>query len=331
MWTRSLKNLLLKGKIQFEWSSEVYGFGKTFRKMAYYPRFLPIFLTSDHGVGIDSMIDVNIVNGKTRTKRYLTWDPMIVELYQNNRFFKVSGIMHPWVYYKEKMSLSRTNPGLGTIFFPYHTVPSGFITQGISDEESVRYLLSLPKDFQPVTICFHMHDLKTDRPKFFEKHGFEITSVGNMMSFDYTDDFYKLISTFAFSISEDWGTQVAYLVDFGIPCQIIPREIEITPTDPTGIWPEPQHRRIYLENKQKAYDLFADLPRSVSKEQSRFIEHFLGYSFRENSRYMFFWFWSSAVTVGFSWFFEVWMSHAIKFFLKTIRGAILKFTLKIKR
>jgi len=319
-----------KAKIQFEWSSEVYGFGKTFRKFAHYPKLLPIFLTSDHGVGIDSRIDINIVNGKTRTKRYLTWDPMIVELYQNNQFFQVSGIIHPWIYYKEKMSLSRTDAGVGTIFFPYHTVPSGFIAQGISDEESVRYLLSLSKDFQPVTICFHMHDLKTDRPKFFAKYGFEITSVGNMMSYDYADDFYKLISTFAFSISEDWGTQVAYLVDFGVPCQIIPRAIEIIPTDPTGILHELQHKNIYLENRQKAYDLFFDLPSSVLQEQRHFVEHFLGYSFRGNVKYMGFWFWSSAVTVGFSWFFEVWMLYAMKFFLRKTQDAIRQFILKFK-
>ena len=320
MNTDTIKKMVQKGKIQFEWSSEVYGLGKTFRKMAHYPKFLPLFFTSDHGVVLNSILDINIANGRTRTRRHLTWNPTIAEIYQDNSFFKVSGIIHPWIHYKERMHLTRNYPGKGTIFFPYHTVPAGYITHGFSDEESINYLLNLPRDFQPITVCLHIHDLKTDRPKIFAEHGFAVTSVGNMMAFDYADDFYNLISSFAFSISEDWGSQVAYLVDFGIPCQVLPRKIEIFPADPATLFLAPLQKDIAMENIQKGYDLFADLPRSVSNEQKEFVERHLGYSFKNNIKYMWFWVWTSALTVGLTWFIKVWLFHAYKFFLRKTKG-----------
>ena len=85
----------------FEWVSEIYSLGKSFRENCNFPKFLCLPFSSDHGVNIQP-----IYSEYERTTKgpYLTWNYLkyrkIINLKRKAYFVK-----HPWIDYKVKINL----------------------------------------------------------------------------------------------------------------------------------------------------------------------------------------------------------------------------------
>lgn len=261
--------MVKQGLLRFHWSTEVYGLGTCFREYALYPRFLPFFFTSDHGINISRNLDPDIASGRIGTRKHLTWTSSNLELEIPQ--VKLVGVIHPWLFYLKSQKNINPPSRKGSIFYPYHKVP-GFDFLGLDDDSSIKYLLNLPKKYHPICVSLHMHDLGGDRQRKFEESGFQIVTLGQSDSEDYHQKFFGLVSKFAYAFSENWGSQVPFLILSGVPCQIIPRNVQILlKGEPASL-----HTEEYSQQSKKAEELFQNLPSEISGPQLEFANSTVG-------------------------------------------------------
>ena len=258
----------------FHWSSEIYGLGECFRRTARYPRILPLFFTSDHGVNISGYLDPDIKTRKVKTRKHITWSEE--NLHTNVAKLKIEGTQHPWLYYlednKEKLKENRS----GSIFYPLHRAP-GFIFHGLDDSESIKYLHNLPDQYQPVHVSIHMHDLGSEREKLFLSAGFKVVTLGETNDRKFHEKFFSLISGYRYAFSESWGSHIPFLIKCGIPTQIIPRRISILEASEN----KKVHSNEYEMELRQAEKIFSKSPTQITSDQIQYVDRVLGVKLRK--------------------------------------------------
>jgi len=267
--------VLRRGSIQFHWSAEIYGFGNCFRSFIRYPWFLPIFLTSDHGINLSQYIDPEIKSGSFGSRVHLTWSEENTEIQIQG--ITIVPIQHPWLMYFENSSKVENNSRRGSIFYPLHKAP-GYDFFGLDDQASIDYLNELPDEFHPIEVSLHMHDLGGDRQKLFEDSGFKTVSLGETNNPSFHRKFFSLVSNYKYAFSESWGSHVPFLIKSGIPTQIIPRAVTITRQGESA----PVHSGQFEIELRKAEEMFETLPYFISSEQMLYIDKLLGVQFRKS-------------------------------------------------
>ena len=257
------------------WTSELYSFGRCFRFLTKYPSFFPLYFQSDHGVALESELYPFELNSKE--KIHFTWHQKKEQNYNNHSTKSVIRITHPWIVYRRLMGIERSNDPKGTIIFFTHHAP-GINWVGHDSEEYFSQLRQLPEKFQPVVLCLHMHDINAGHHKEIRRQGFPIVTVGNTSSTLFVDRFYSLIKNFSYATSQNWGSQVAYCVEFGVPYFFLgkqPKLINFSHSDmPVG---EVYHQNdFHKEIEKQADELFRSPVDVVSTSQLNFIESLLG-------------------------------------------------------
>lgn len=263
------------GSFWHNWTAEIYSFGKCFRYMANYPNILPLFVQSDHGVGLNSGLYPHEVNGKN--KIHFTWSPAKESRYSDCQDMRVIRIQHPWIFYRKALAKIRSTTPRGTIVFFTHHVP-GVRWEGNDSEEYFSQLRGLPDKFQPVVLCLHMHDINAGHHKELRRHGFPIVTAGNTSSTKFVDRFYDLIKDYSYASSPDWGSQVAYCIEMGLPYFFLgerPKLINISHSEmPLGgvMYQDEFHAKM----EEQAVALFRLPVDAVTPEQRTFAESMLG-------------------------------------------------------
>lgn len=267
-------SVLERKTFHFHWSSEIYGFGECFRRAAKYPRILPLFFTSDHGVNISGYLDPEIKTKKIKTRKHLTWS----EENLNTQVAKLKfvGTQHPWLYYLEEKKEQLKKNQVGSIFYPLHRAP-GFIFDGLDDSESIRYLLDLPEQYQPVHVSLHMHDLGSEREELFLSAGFKIVTLGETNERKFHEKFFSLISGYRYAFSESWGSQVPFLIMCGVPTQIIPRKITILESSHN----KKVHSKEFEMELRRAEEIFSEFPTQITSDQIQYANKVLGVKLRK--------------------------------------------------
>jgi hypothetical protein len=268
-------------KLTFHWSSEIYGLGTSFRTVFGIPKFLPLPFFSDHGVITSGIIDESIESYPIWRKTFFTFSESVLELKRNHPSLRILGQIHPWVIYKEKKSIRKSENPEEVIFFPLHTV-SGYQVTGMDDEQSINFLKELNEEIGTIKVCLHWNDLGTEREALFKHSGFEVISLGNPMSGEYIRNFYDFAVKTKFVISESWTSGLAFFIDMDIPCMILKRELRIESDSEFNKNVGFANPRI-KSDIQHAENLFSDLNPCVTIEQKQFIQNELGYSFRANN------------------------------------------------
>ncbi len=267
-------------RFHFHWSAEAYNYGRTFREYYNLPKFLPLPFYSDHGVLPAGILDINILENHIPNSIFLTFSPSIYE--KRNQFLtlQILGTLHPWVSYKEQKKLSRRRNPNSVVFFPMHSLPD-FQIGGMDDESSCEFLLeNFPRESE-VVICLHWNDFESPRREYFEDHGFRVITLGNPFDKEYIDRFYNLAANARIAISESWTSAVAYLIDFGVPCSILKREVEIVNTSrPEQLFGK--NHEFWSEEVAAAEGLFSIFPPAISEDQILFVKSELGYQYRDN-------------------------------------------------
>ena len=271
-----MKNL---NNVMFHWSSEAYNFGITFRKYYKLPRFIPLPFYSDHGVLPGGIIDNNIIVQHIPKSIFLTFSPSITSRQREIPSLQILGTLHPWVFFKEEMNLVKREQPEYILFFPMHTLP-GFKILGMNDDLSLKYLNENTSKNLAKIVCLHWNDYASGRKNIFENNGYKVVTIGDPFDDDYLEKFYELAAGAKFAITESWTSAVAYLIDFGVPCTIIQREVEILSENKPGELFGKSHSEWSLAVK-KAEDLFALYPPVISEEQTDFVRQELGYQYRE--------------------------------------------------
>ena len=258
------------------WTSEIYSFGKCFRLWTKYPRILPLYVYSDHGVALSPNLEKNELENPAAV--HFTWHPLKGQKNKENKRKEVVRIMHPWISYRRSRGIARAQRPRGTIVFYSHSTP-GLKYEGHDTEEYFAKLKNLPEKFQPIVLCLHMHDVNAGQHKTLRRHGFPIVTAGNASSIYFVDHFYNLVKDYAYGTSQDCGSNVFYCVELGLPYFFLgeyPRIVNMSDKNfPIG----PLDR--YYDKDLEEFDKMAlklfDVPvDSVTSEQRAFVQSFLG-------------------------------------------------------
>jgi hypothetical protein len=306
---------------KFHWSQEVYSLGYLYRSAYRYPRFLPLFITTEHGVNFSPEFDEAIKRIKFRGLVFFTWNESSIHKHKKSKTPKFLEQIHPWIIYKEKHKLKIDDHRKGTVYFPFHTVP-GIRSEGENDEESIKFLLSSNLS-QPITICLHWNDYHSERKAYFEACGFDVTYVGHPNSPDFMRNFFDLVRDKRNAVVEGWSTAVSLLIDLGIPTLVLHRQvIEYGTEDPDDVrgYPNPEFRLGY----EKACNLFYEHLSTPTLDQVRYVQNLLGYQYRKNTKRNLLMIWVSLFVVGPQWIF-VEIIKNISFFVKRCRRVAGRF------
>lgn len=195
------------------WTSELYGFGKYLREYGYYPSFLPLCVYSDHGVSYYLDPTPHELNNDSPTQLYHS-----PETARRYRFIsaKPCYVMYsPFVFFRQTRKVTQSPKAKGTLAFPAHSTPA--IHNKGNFEEYIQQLKKLPQEYQPVSICLHMHDINQGLHHVFLKHDFPVFTAGNTSDYGFTERFYKILSQFKYTTSNFVGSYAFYAVEMGIP------------------------------------------------------------------------------------------------------------------
>jgi len=259
------------------WTSEVYSIGKCLRHWTKYPTFLPLFVYSDHGVALHSNLLLHEL--KSQAEVHLTWNQGKAHENRNLLGKEVLHIMHPWISYRRLRGIKRTENPKGTLVFFTHGTDD-VQWEGHDSAEYFAELKHLPKKFQPVVLCLHMHDVNAGYHKKLRRYGLPIVTLGNPKSIYFVDRFYDLVSNYSYTTSQNWGSHVAYCVEFGVPFfylgdrgKLINISNKNLPDGIVGPYWDKDHERY----EKKAESLFRKPVDSVTDEQRLFVETALGF------------------------------------------------------
>lgn len=254
------------------WTAETYSFGKYIRGYGHYPRFLPLCVYTDHGPGRhDYMFKHDLESG---APCQLFHAPVSAKLWREVSDKPCHVFYSPFVFYRRKNRIERSPDARGTIAFPAHT------TEAIDDvsniEIYIKQLLELPEEFQPVSVCLHMHDINKGQHKVFLKHKIPVYTAGNSNDDRFCERFYDILRNHSYATSNMVGSCLYYSVEMGIPFSIYGNKQKfINRGDPNVTMGEydPYEKS---PSVKRLYEMFYGLRTVITKEQRDIVETDLG-------------------------------------------------------
>jgi hypothetical protein len=257
------------------WTSELYSFGRLFREWAYYPKLLPLFVYSDHGVHKKSTFDSHEINNNANY--HFTFNEERVLKNATYKKKRVICVPHPWIIYRRRNNINQLKEAKGTLVFFSHS-NDGVEFVGHDTGSYFEELKMLPKQYQPIVVCMHMHDVRKGYHKDIRKHKIPIVTAGNTSSIKFVDEFYNIIKNFKYATSNTPGTQMYYCTEMGIPYFLmgkVPKLINHSSSEsPLGEFSAVDP--IHLELVEIEKHLFNNRVDSVSLHQKIYVEWILG-------------------------------------------------------
>ncbi len=254
------------------WTAEVYGFGKYIRQYGYFPKWLPLCINTDHGPGtrdapapheLTSTAPVQVYHSSIRVKQWkgVSKKPCYC-------------IYSPFVFYRRKNNVKQSSDARGTIAFPAHS------TDAIDDTSDIQVYIDqlrmLPAEFQPVSVCLHMSDIKKGLHKKFIQNGFTVYTAGHAFNDEFIDRFYSIVKNFKYSTSNLAGSYLYYCVELGVPFFLYGEgPAFVNKSDPNiekGVYTSYKKQKSY----QELVGLFSTASNSVTEEQRAFVYRGLG-------------------------------------------------------
>ena len=288
----------------FQWVSEIYSLGKTFRIKYNIPKIISLPFSSDHGVNIQTTYD----EYERSTKGpYFTWNKKKLSK------IKATGreaylIQHPWINYKKKINFKLSNKRKGTLVFFPKSIESLRVNEKFIDQY-VKKLKKLPKKCKPLTICLFYYDINQGLHKKLRKYKIPIVTAGYSSSIFFVDRFYNLIKNFKYATSALGGRPGSYFyfcIDASLPFFFYGSNLEYY-SHGNGKFKKgkiPLHKipsekygakKEYLEIKNvvKNFNIIRD---EVTTEQKKTIRKYLGFESNIFNKKVSFIIWKSLVT-----------------------------------
>ncbi len=196
------------------WTCEIYGFGKYIREYGFYPKNWPLHIFTDHSG--PSIIDkFNYYETSNNAPTVLLHNPELVKKWRSEYSTPCYNLYSPFVFYRRKYSIKRSEQAKGTLAYPAHSIPE---LDDVSDiEEYISQLKSLPEKFHPISVSLHYHDLNKGMHHLFLDHGFRVFTAGDPADYKFTERFYSILRNFQYGTSNIPGSYLFYAVEMSIP------------------------------------------------------------------------------------------------------------------
>lgn len=254
------------------WTSEIYAFGKYIREYGYYPPFLPLHIYTDHGVGnFISEPSPHELNSTSYCQFYHSIDK--VQRWKDFSSKLCFPLYSPFVFYRRKNNINLSDSAKGTLAFPAHSTPN--IDDNSNIEDYIEQLKNLPQEFQPVSVCLHMHDIDKEQYKIFLKHGIPVFTAGHISDYRFVKRFYNILKNFKYTTSNIIGSYTYYSLEMNIPFFIYGNEPQyINKSDNNA--EKGEYKLNNFENYNNICKMFEGLHNKITDEQKKLIEHDLG-------------------------------------------------------
>ena len=200
------------------WESERTGFGKLIRRMAFYPSFLPLFVSSDHYV--DHLIEYRENEYNFIGSAYLTWNLRKADLMRSQGLNAIH-VLHPFLFWIRKQITFQNDRNGTLVFWPHSSQFVQVICNNL--DEYFELLKNLPQEFHPIKFVVSSQDLSSsdERVQLQVKKLFDgpyqVDSIGNIFDKNYYKSFYDQITRVRLVTSSMAGSQVFYSLSVGIP------------------------------------------------------------------------------------------------------------------
>lgn len=260
------------------WGSEQYSFGRCFREISGFPRWLPIAVNSDHGTGLkQALLEVEKA---VPAKVHLVWSAWRVGNWNNEKEFHRT--LHPWVAFRRLRGLVAKPSARGTlVFLPHSTARDNEHEEdgwgGLVDKAK-----SLPISFQPVVFCIQMHDVRKRKHSPLLLAGHKVVTFGESTSPFFVERFYSGIANFKYSASCDIGSHSFICEEAGVDFFLLGEPSKSSDSVIAGGRGQSvESYRYEFESQQKFRqeyfeNLFSDCPPVKSVEKERFIREAMG-------------------------------------------------------
>ena len=265
------------------WESERTGFGKLIRRMAFYPDFLPLFVSSDHYV--DHLIKYRENEYNFIGSAYLTWNSRKADLMRSLGLNAVH-ILHPFLFWSQRQIPFQNDKNGTLVFWPHSSELVRVICNNL--DQYFALLKKLPHEFHPIKFVVSSQDILSSdesvqlQVKQLFNGPFKVDSIGNILDKNYYKSFYDQITRVRLATSSMGGSQVFYSISAGVPYWIVGDELfslfhkvdgEFIPWDPSVDYPN--------QSDLKTYNWFMNELRKfnepISDELLEFVKSNLGF------------------------------------------------------
>jgi len=192
-----------------------YGLYAIIRDYAGCPPTLPLWCRFEHGW--NPLPEPNAYDAMTDQPLMLVWSRRRLREWQAKSRIPAVVIGAPFVHYRKSRKIERDPEASGTVAFPAHStrlIDSVFDIDGYCEK-----LKSLPSEYQPVTVCLHIHDIERKKDEIYKRNGLNVVSAGPLLvqGFEFVQKFYDILRKFKYATSNQVGSYSFYAVEMGIP------------------------------------------------------------------------------------------------------------------
>lgn len=254
------------------WQSELYGRGKWFRKYGRLPNFLPLCVTSDHGVCENEPAVHELI---ANAYAHLSFSAKKVEEWKKITKKPCFHILDPVIFARHELKIEKNEKSQRTIYFFAHSTPSIDDLKPI--DAYINEIKSLPERFNQVDVCLHFHDINKGIANIFNSAGISTVSAGDTQDDNFAENILKIISNYKYCISNFPGTYLYYSIEMGVPFGLhgnLPQYFNIKDANiEQGMYTSYLSREPF----KSAIRLFSQLPdETISNEQRNFVAFYLG-------------------------------------------------------
>lgn len=254
-----------------DWYS-IYGLHAIIREYAGCPPSIPLYCRYEHGW--DPLPRPDPYDAMTDKPLMLVWSKRRLELWNKECSIPAAVVGAPFVHYRKSRNIEQDIGARGTVAFPAHSTST--IDAVFNVDEYCEALKSLPSEFQPITICLHLHDMERKKDELYKKHGFNVVHAGPIwvLGFEFVQNFYEILRRHKYATSNQIGSYTFYSVEMGIPFFILGESAEL---DNSGepLMPLKFNYADYPIGEY-ATELFRGPTQTISAEQKKFAEDELG-------------------------------------------------------
>jgi len=257
------------------WTSELYSVGRLYREHAYYPKILPLFFYSDHGIHTTSELAPHEQDNDSNI--HFTFNPERAKRPREDKK-KIYLIQHPWIGYRKKKKYQPLTDAEGTLIFISHSTSAVEWVEKDRDGYFAE-LANLAEKYKPLVLCMHMHDINKKYHLEYRKYGLPIVTCGNTSSVNFVDEFYKMTIQFKYATSNSAGSQMYYCLEMGMPYFLFGETPSLLnksdPNLPQGIYKHKNETAKQIHTTEQK--LFRSMTDEVTLEQKIFVEWMLGF------------------------------------------------------
>ncbi len=250
----------------------VYGLGFWLKDYGYYPKHWPLYSYMDHGITLHDTIPPHELNNEAPI--IFKFSPRLVELYKKQSTKPVFPILNPYIHYRHKHKICKSENAANTLFFPAHSTDE--IDDATDWQDFINRLKTIPPEFGGIDICLHPTDMKKGLDRVFGSQGYKVFTAGNPYDPAFTQKMYAILRNYKYTMSNIPGSYLFYSVEMGIPFSLFGNEpLYHNLKDPNV---EKGQYTSYKQNTtyQKAVALFSGSNTTITADQAAFVDFELG-------------------------------------------------------